>query len=354
MNFLFKKISSPHGGGGRLGTYLFLASFTYLSIEQIDSLILVPPEEIITSTLEDHYSTKDLPNLDSQTPEKSMQLTQGIILGSIFAELGNNFFQVATTLAFAWDHHSTAYFPELVDRLDCPYNPKNVPLNYSHVFFRCNIARPEKSIEYEWEEPSYAYHIIPYHRSMRLKGYFQSEKYFIHHRTRLLDFFAPGAEDLSYLQSSYKFILEHPCTVGIQMRWQYEDPSGKMYIQYGEDYLKKIMKYFPEDALYVVSSNNMQFVRENIPPEMKNVFFIEHEPHYIDFFLLSLCKHNVITNSTFGWWSAWLNQNPNQIVIAPAQWYHPNCTLPTQDLLPSRWIKVQSKWGALEDPNSYR
>jgi len=276
------------------------------------------------------------------------------VVGSIFAELGNNLFQVSTTLAIAWDYGAIPYFPELVDRLDNPYNPHNVPLNYEHILYHCDISKPPGDLLYEWEEPSFAYHPIPYKSNMRLRGYFQSEKYFGHYRDRLLNFFSPKEKDLVFIQEKYGMLLEHPVSVGIQIRYQYEDPNGKMYIQYGKDFLRQAMKFFPENALYIVSSNNIEFAKDNIPEEMKNVFFLEKEPHYIDLFVLSMCKHNVITNSTFGWWSAWLNKNPDQKVIVPKQWFHPNCPLPTKDLIPEAWTKIDAKWGPLNTPETYK
>lgn len=276
------------------------------------------------------------------------------VIGSIFAELGNNLFQVATTYALAWEHNAIPLFPEMVRRSDNPFNPHNVPLNHEHIFYQCNVSKPTRPITNTWTEPSHAYHPISFKPNMRLSGYFQSEKYFVKYRERLLKLFYPLAEDIEYIKTKYKEIIDHPCSIGIQIRHQYEDPSGKMYIQYGKDYIRKAISLFPSDAFFVFSSNNVKFCRENIPEELTNYVVLENEPDYIDFFVLMFCKHNIITNSTFGWWSAWLNQHPHKIIIAPAVWYHPSCPLPTHDLIPGDWIRVEAKYGPLECFDSYQ
>ena len=56
---------------------------------------------------------------------------------------------------------------------------------------------------------------------------------------------------------------------------------------------------------------------------------------------MSLCKHNIIANSSFSWWAAWLNQNPDKIVVAPKVWLGPaRADVDTTDLIPENWIKI--------------
>lgn len=249
-------------------------------------------------------------------------------------QLGNQFFQIAAACALAWDNAAEPYFPDWdFDR----------PLN-NHVFSRINKKKPETTVAFEWRDPASSYTKIPYQDNMKIAGYFQSEKYFSHHRNRLLALFAPCEDDLAYMKKKYTWLFDSPHTVGVQLRyykWEFSK-DDQSYPQYGKDYLDKAMRLFPEKSIFVVSSNNIQFARENMPSWAKNVVFLEDEepPYYIDLYLLSFCKHNIITNSSFGWWAAWLNQNPDKKVVRPAYWtayakYSPDTT-------PEEWIKIDA------------
>jgi len=257
---------------------------------------------------------------------------ENFITARIYGQLGNNLFQVATASALAWDNNAMPYFPD--------FNSQSQV--FRHIFFRTNNNPPCNQISFEWSEPTYAYYPIPYHPNMKISGYFQSEKYFAHHRERLVELFAPLPEDLAYIQKQYDWLLAHPHTVGVQIRYyKWEFPTEDIYPQYGKDYLETAMATFAPDSLFVVSSNNIDFAKKCIPNWVENVYFIENEPNYIDFHLLSLCKHNIITNSSFGWWSAWLNQNPDKIIVRPSLWIN---GLPTQDVCPEEWISIYSNY----------
>ncbi len=253
------------------------------------------------------------------------------VIGEMTGQLGNQLFVVATACALAWDNNADPYFPTVVSPTDV----------YKHVFFRCKIAAPDTLRNYTWEEPRYRYDPIPFYPNMQIKGYFQSEKYFKHHREKILQLLAPSSKDMAYFRKKYDWLLKSPNTVGVQLRCYFvEIPLASEYMQYGIDYLEKAMSLFPEDSLFVVTTNHVEYARKNMPKWAKNVVFLD-EPHYMCLHLQSLCKHNIISNSTFGWWGAWLNQNPDKIVVCPTAWKN---GLDVSDAIPPEWIQIEAKY----------
>lgn len=93
-------------------------------------------------------------------------------------------------------------------------------------------------------------------------------------------------------------------------------------------------------ARFFVFSDDIAWARTNLSlPE--DTVFVDHntgEDSHFDMQLMSRCQHNIIANSSFSWWAAWLNQNPVKIVIAPVRWFL--SPYDTTSLTPPSWIRI--------------
>ena len=109
------------------------------------------------------------------------------------------------------------------------------------------------------------------------------------------------------------------------------------------DYYKKAMDFFceknPETVFYVFSDDKewiQKAFREYNAVVVEKDFFSDYEDWY-DMYLMSQCNHNIIANSSFSWWGAWLNQNKNKKVISPGKWFNGE---KTSDIWCPEWIRM--------------
>lgn len=258
------------------------------------------------------------------------------VSADIMGQLGNQMFIIAAATSLAFDNDAEPIFPDL--STETLYR---VPITSKHVFWRVNQGALPVARQHFFLETTFHYEPISYKPNMVLRGWFQSEKYFINHKEEILRLFAPSQEILDFLADNYGDILAHPKTVSIHYRSYEMEPNNEVYYKCDMDYYKRAIEFFPEDSLFVVFSNRLAWCKENFKGIKRNFIFIENDGKYHDFYdlyLMSFCKDNIICNSSFSWWAAYLNPNPEKIVLAPPGWLSPDYKPDTQDLLPPAWI----------------
>lgn len=238
----------------------------------------------------------------------------------ISGQLTNNLNQIATTLAYAWDYGAEAYFPELSKKeLGTSYNK-------DRFFFRLNSNSPPRSPQNFYNE--YEGHgngwwdckKIEFQPDLYLKGDFFCWKHFHHHREQLLLLFAPSPDVTNYLNNKYFWLLKEPNTVSVHVRTYNKEYHDTVLRFVGLDYYKNAMDLFPEDTLFVVFSDRINWCKKHFPSFGKRCIFIEGNDHVEDFYLMSQMKKHIISNSCFSWWAAYLNNTPGKIVIAPERY----------------------------------
>lgn len=183
-------------------------------------------------------------------------------------------------------------------------------------------------------------------REVYFEGYWQSYKYFESIRTALLKEFTCNEEldeqNKNILNSIY---ASNSISLHIRRGDYVSNPKAKAVHGVCElKYYQEAIKYMQEHnqsskIIWYVFSDDIEWVKSNL--SIENAVYINNNKGiaaYKDIVLMSKCKHNIIANSSFSWWGAWLNDNPSKIVVAPKKWFA--IAKDTQDLLPSEWVKL--------------
>lgn len=265
-------------------------------------------------------------------------------------QLGNQLFEIAATLAYAWDNDVQPLFPDL-NRTDW-----NIPYNKERMLFRLDNSELPQPSQHTYHHHYFDSTSIPYFPDLYLRGYFQHWKLFDHHRDKLLEVFAPSDAIEAYLNTKYADLITHPQTVAIHVRTQspwvhYE--SGSFFV--GLDYFLRAMKLFPENTLFVIFSDRINWCKEHLSNAAKNMVFIEGNDHIEELFLMSKMKHFIISNSSYSWWAAYLSINPDKTVVTPKYWFHPKKHPNLESVNMPSWTVLDVQYDAFypEDMRAY-
>lgn len=176
------------------------------------------------------------------------------------------------------------------------------------------------------------------------KGYMQSEKYFYKYRNELINDLTLDIP-LDYKNTQMLELIRSTNSVSLHVRrGDYASIKGRsliLPISYYKNAIRFIVSNTNNPHFYVFS-NDIEWVNANLQLEKKYTVIDFNPPNkgYFDLELMRNCKHNITANSSFSWWGAWLNQNPEKIVIAPNPWFEADSHR-FEDIIPRSWIKIE-------------
>ncbi len=169
-----------------------------------------------------------------------------------------------------------------------------------------------------------------------LFGYWQTEKYFKAYRKELLQMFTPKYA-LSEDSKQYIMQVQRCNSVAIHIR---RGDYVKLGICLDSDYYHNSIKFIEEklksdNIIYFVFSDDLEFAKSMLEPSShRKLEFVKCSSNNAtldDFFIMKSCKHIIMANSSFSWWAAWLNDNPDKIVLYPV-------SDKKNDFYPDEWI----------------
>lgn len=203
---------------------------------------------------------------------------------------------------------------------------------YDNRFVRCiNTAmKKNKSISYEVIEDldkGFEGNPIDVSNSSYYSGYWQSEKYFRSFRDEIISDFSFRNDNAS--DEMIKLCDEIENTMSISLHIRLEDYlQGNNYKVYGDictsEYYNKAISKMVEsnpDAIFYLFTTDEKKAKEILPDNVNyRIVKYSGQRDYLDMYIMSKCKHYIIANSTFSWWGAWLNNNPNKKILCPPKW----------------------------------
>lgn len=290
-----------------------------------------------------------------------------MIIVSLFGGLGNQMFQYAAGFALAkklnkkvfFNENFNSIFKKQYENLDlkkifnlelnkCSDKFLNSHLNFylrnniiKKIFFKFKFLQ---SLDSNFiSEKNFKIEKLKKMKFIYLHGYFQNQIYFFNYENQInKEFQKINFKKNSMLSKIYKFIKKKN-SVSVHIR-RGDFLTNKININYNKDYYLSAMKILEKKIkkpYYFFFTDDVKWVKKNLQNCFKNSIIVSNykfSTPEIDLFLMSKCKNNIITNSTFSWWGARLNSNKNKLVVAPKKWFKKKQKYIS--LENKKWIKV--------------
>lgn len=241
----------------------------------------------------------------------------------LMGRLGNQMFQIGACIGYARKWNVDYCIPKQ------SVDPKHWPVYFTHLpacgSKHKNSIRQSPLRYFMYDELHFAEDVV-------LEGHFNSPKYFSHCNEEVMQAF-----NIPY--QFKKGIVSIHIRRGDYLQIQDRFPPVSM------SYIANAVEYFLALGYktFLVFSDDIPWSRKSLPvkfPHCNFIFSADSSP-LADLQLMCCCEHNIISNSTFSWWGAWLNQNPDKKVLRPGRWFgHEYPNHDTSDLIPEGWVTL--------------
>ena len=275
-----------------------------------------------------------------------------MIVIKLIGGLGNQLFQYAAGRYLSHKHNT-----ELKIILDNWFETASSPLAYYQLDefnIRASFASEEElknlQVVTETQFSNFIPEILESPDNIILDGNWQSHRYFGQSADvpspieKILQKEFTLKNPLGKISSQWKDkILSAECAVSLHVRRgdymtpMFRNHSGTIPFSYYYECINRLKNLYSDITLFIFS-DDLDFVRKNFKFDVSVEFVEGCEKGCEEIFLMSCCKHNIIANSTFSWWGAWLNQNPDKKVFAPQPWHRDGWM--EADIVPQEWTRI--------------
>lgn len=312
---------------------LLINSGAYKNLLQnyINCLEILHDDEI------DKYWNTIQKNYDWYIPDKALIMKnseyieypiqkQSYVSVNIVGGLGNQLFMIACIHAIGYKY---GLIPIVKYIAESPSIFKNRDTYFDNIFKKVLVISPDKYNKISFNkitEDKYNKAIINNNNNYELSGYYQSESHITEYADKILELFSLDDNYINKIQNIYDNIKgENKTTVSMHIRRGDYVKLSHYHTNLTIRYYNSAAKLFDKNVLFIIFSDDIIWCKNNI--KYPNMYFCENIPDIglpvdiTELMLMSICDNNIIANSTFSWWGAWLNKNKNKTVIAPRNWF---------------------------------
>jgi hypothetical protein len=277
--------------------------------------------------------------------------------------LGNQLFQIFATISYGMDAGRVIVFP-FTQVLTTGTHRPTYWNNFLKSFLLFTTNNPTNKFTNEAlysfpviNEHGFTYNKIPHainNPVILLHGYFQSYKYFKHNQATLFSMLKLDQWHTD-IRREY-FSGENAAGVNVSMHFRIGDYQDIQHVhpvlpyQYYMNAIREIRGRLGQSnirILYFCEAPDRHIIEPfitKLKSKFEDIKFVNVDSSITDWkqmLMMSCCDHNIIANSTFSWWGAYLNRNPTKIVCYPNKWFGPAlANKPTDDLFPPEWRKI--------------
>lgn len=237
--------------------------------------------------------------------------------------------------------------PSEVDTFLINYRSNSIK---SKIFRKVNNHIPKLYQRYFVESEPFVYEpdIFKVSGNIYLEGYWQNQAYFTDFDERILNELKVKESYSEIAEDYLNEIKDNPSSVSIHIRRgdyltdkQAFEMMGVLPIDYYNEAIKVISSKLKKTH-YFVFSDDLEWAKDKLKVGSAITFvdFKGEMSDYMELELMSQCSHNIIANSSFSWWGAFLNTNPTKIVISPKNWMKSPAVNGKVNIQMSNWIKL--------------
>jgi hypothetical protein len=247
--------------------------------------------------------------------------------------LGNQMFQIAATYAIAWMNNLSPIF-EKISESPSVFNPR--PVYWNSVLHNMAVINSKEYnkinfLNFSLPDSYYRSINLSHNKSYKMDGYFQNPKFFNIYKDRILELFKLNDNHNRIIDDIYnKLNPQNKTSVSIHVR------RGD-YLKLHHFHTVQDMLYFIKsietiqdkvghDLIFLIFSDDLDWCRHNFSKLDISCIYVDESSNQlpkdvIDMYLMAKCNHNIISNSSFSWWSAYMNKNVNKIVCITSNWF---------------------------------